>query len=116
MSVTIKRSTIISMILCYTLIGFLFYDGCIKRVSYNDGTYCAKVNYSNPNTGKQSNYRLTVHIEDNKVTRLDFPNGGWLDDSHFTPPEFNRKGIAIIKDDRDYQYIVKDLKEGECNE
>ena len=53
---------------------------------YNDGNYCAEVEYYNLKTGTHSTYTLPVEVENNKLTVIHFPNGGWLDDSHFTPP------------------------------
>src|SRR4051794_22101571 len=59
---------------------------------YEDGSYCATVEYYNPNSGTESTYTLTVEVEDNEVTQINFPNGGWLDDSHFTPEELDDDG------------------------
>ena len=34
---------------------------------YLDGTYCAEINYYNPNTGTNSTYNLNVEVENNEV-------------------------------------------------
>ena len=81
---------------------------------YKDGTYCARVEYYNPSTTTRSQYNLTIEIEDNRVVMLEFPNGGWLDSDHFTPPELSYFGHATIVDHRNYQYTIKYLEEGKC--
>ncbi len=84
---------------------------------FNDGDYCSEVLVYNPHTGKKSHYNLTVTIFDNKLTKIYFPNGGWLDNSHFEPPKTNDNQIFEFTDDRDYEYtvaILNDIKE--CDE
>lgn len=88
----------------------------LPKKTYADGYYCAKVHYQNPNTEKESDYTLTVRIENNKVVELQFPKGGWLDESHYVAPEINSRGKAYIIDDRDYEYTVSNLNDGECDE
>ncbi|MDR2233603.1 MAG: DUF1016 N-terminal domain-containing protein [Tannerella sp.] len=82
--------------------------GCKK---YDNGNYCAQVEYYNPNTGTHSTYTLPVKVKDNKLTVIHFSNGGWLDDSHFTPPAI-KNGKASFVSDRKYRYEIKILKKG----
>ncbi|WP_142687404.1 hypothetical protein [Chitinophaga polysaccharea] len=51
-------------------------DDSEKTEEYPDDTYCAEVEFYNPDTGTRSGYTLTVEVEDNEVTRINFPNGG----------------------------------------
>ena len=51
---------------------------------YEDGTYCATVDYYNPNTGNSNSYVLNVEIENDELITIYWPNGGWLDESHFS--------------------------------
>ena len=102
------------MIITYSIVGWVFYRSCIKENKYEDGVYCAVINYYNPNTEKKSNYKLSVIVEDNKLIQINFKNGGWLDDSHFAPKELGRGGSVKIIDDRDYEYLVNVFKKGEC--
>jgi hypothetical protein len=44
---------------------------------------------------------------------IHFPNGGWLDDSHFDPPDIS-EGSASFTSDRGYEYDVQILREGDC--
>ena len=73
---------------------------------YPDGTYCAQVEYYNPNSGSSSTYTLSVEVEDNEITMIHWSNGGWLDNSHFTPEELDEDGTASFTSDRGYQYTV----------
>jgi hypothetical protein len=110
-----------------TLLNFLFVVGCgqntgspetsserePKDESYEDGTYCADVTYYNPYTQKQNEYTLNVDVEDGKLTKVYWSNGGWLDDSHFTPPEVSQSGDCSFTSDKGYQYTVS-INGSEC--
>jgi hypothetical protein len=67
---------------------------------FKDGTHAATVDYYNPQTGHIAKYELQVHVEDCKVIKLDFPNGGWLDESHIPATAINDNGDATLKDDK----------------
>ncbi|MBK7095064.1 MAG: hypothetical protein IPH57_08465 [Saprospiraceae bacterium] len=53
----------------------------LQAQSYN-GSYCADVRYYNPNTGKDSEYKSKIEVDNNILTRVDFPNG-WHDQDDF---------------------------------
>jgi hypothetical protein len=74
---------------------------------FEDGTYCAEVDYYNPNTGTRSDYTLEVEVENNEVVRISFGNGGWLDSEHITPQELDENGECTITSDRNYEYGIK---------
>lgn len=80
---------------------------------YEDGTYCAEIEYYNPRTGTRSTYTLEVEIEDNELTKIYWPNGGWLDDSHFYPPHIE-DGHAEFTSDRGVEYSVEITEENGC--
>lgn len=86
----------------------------ILEYSYVDGTYCAEIDYYYPKSGTRSTYTLEVEIEDNQLTKIYWPNGGWLDDSHFYPPEIE-DGYAEFTSDRGVEYSVEITEEGGCN-
>ena len=46
----------------------------LESQSYN-GVYCANVHYYNPNTGTDSEYVLTLEVENNQLLKVNFPNG-----------------------------------------
>ncbi|MBM3161649.1 MAG: hypothetical protein FJZ66_09980, partial [Bacteroidetes bacterium] len=71
---------------------------------FEDGTYCAEVDYYNPNTGKSSEYTLEVDVESNEVTTIYWGNGGWLDEDHFTPELLDEQGECSFSSDRGYEY------------
>jgi hypothetical protein len=82
---------------------------------YTDGTYCATIDYYYFKTGTNSTYTLEVEIENNELTVIHWPNGGWLDDSHFSPPDIS-DGEASFKSDRGMDYTVRIIgSEGDCN-
>jgi hypothetical protein len=74
--------------------------------TYDDGVYCAKVEYENPNTGTISTYNLNVEVEDNFLICIQFPNGGYLDTDHFEPAELDEDGICTFKSDEENEYAV----------
>lgn len=74
---------------------------------YEDGTYCAAVRYYNPNTGTNRTYTLNVEVESNELTKIYWTNGGWLDNSHFRPPEIDTEGACSFTSDKGYQYSIQ---------
>ncbi|CAC9976793.1 hypothetical protein [Flavobacterium panici] len=82
---------------------------------YSDGTYCAEIDYYYSETGTNSTYILLVEIENNELIEIHWPNGGWLDNSHFTPPDIS-SGEASFTSDRGVDYTVKIIgNDGDCN-
>ena len=82
---------------------------------FEDGTYCAEVDYYNPNTSTHSSYDLEVEVEGNEVVRLNFGNGGWLDTDYFDPEELDSDGKCTIVSDRNYEYSIQLVeKDGNC--
>ena len=71
----------------------------------SDGTYCAEVEYYNPNTGTRQTYELDVEVEGGYLVQIDWPNGGWLDETHFTSEDIT-SGECSFTSDRGYQYTV----------
>jgi hypothetical protein len=81
-------------------------DEQIEESGY-EGDYCADVNYYNPNTGNSSNYTLNVLVEDNQLVTIYWPNGGWMDDDHFSPEELDDNGYCSFTSDKGYDYEVQ---------
>jgi hypothetical protein len=81
--------------------------------AYEDGRYCADIEYYYPETGTQSSYTLEVEIEDDELVKIYFPNGGWLDNSHFDVPDIS-SGSADFETDRGAEYKVRISGEGGC--
>lgn len=71
---------------------------------YN-GTYCAEVEYYNPNTGTRSTYELDVEVEDGYLVQINWPNGGWLDETHFSSEDIS-SGECYFYSDKGYRYTV----------
>ncbi len=86
-----------------------------EKDGYEDGTYCAEIDYYYSETGTSSTYTLEVDIENNELTVIHWPNGGWLDDSHFSPPDIS-DGQASFTSGRGVDYTVSIIgKEGDCS-
>ena len=75
--------------------------------AYPDGTYAADVEYYNPDTGTRNTYTLNVEVESNQVTLIHWPNGGWLDNSHFSPEELDSSGYCSFTSDQGYEYSIQ---------
>lgn len=72
---------------------------------FSDGTYCAEVEYYNPKTGTRKIYDLDVEVEDGYLIQIDWPNGGWLDETHFSNEDIS-SGECSFKSDRGYVYTI----------
>jgi len=82
---------------------------------YN-GVYCAFVTYYNPKTKFDNAYALNVEIENNFLKRIIFPQGGWLDETHFTPQEFkDQYGVYFTTFDGKSYTIKLDFNQ-QCSE
>ena len=75
--------------------------------SIEDGTYSATVDYYNPDTGYSNTYTLDVEVEDNLIVQIDFPNDGYLDDTHIEPQELNKDGHCSIEDDEGRTFDIQ---------
>jgi hypothetical protein len=73
---------------------------------YEDGTYCAEIEYYNPNTGTSNSYTLSVEVESNELTTIYWGNGGWLDEDHFSSEELDSDGSCSFTSDKGYEYTV----------
>ena len=88
-----------------------FTDG---NETYPDGTYCAEVEYYNTNTGTRNTYTLNVEVENNQLTVIHWPNGGWLDNSHFSSQELNSDGSCSFSTYEGNQYDIH-ITGSECS-
>jgi hypothetical protein len=81
--------------------------------TYPDGLYCAEIEYYYPVTNTQATYTLEVEIENDYLVKIDFPDGGWLDESHFDAEDIS-SGIVDFTSDRGAEYTVEITGEGGC--
>lgn len=81
------------------------YEGSIDE-GYPDGIYDAIIHVYNPNTKHNATYTLEVEVENEYLIKIYWNNGGWLDDSHFSPVDIS-EGSASFTDDRGYRYSVE---------
>lgn len=88
------------------------YDYAYEKIEFQDldhfpdGRYCAEIEYYYPKTGTRSDYRLIVEVMDETVYRIEWPSGGWLDDSHYSSPDIS-SGSASFESDRGVEYEVE---------
>ena len=72
---------------------------------YPADTYCAEVEYHNPNTGTSSSYTLTIEVESNEIVKINFPRG-WMGSDLFSGAELEEDGTANFKSDKGYDYNI----------
>lgn len=83
--------------------------------TYSNGSYCAQVDYYYSETGTSSTYTLEVDVEDGELVKIHWPNGGWLDNSHFSTPDIS-DGTARFTSYEGVDYTVRILgKDGDCS-
>jgi ribosomal protein L37E len=82
--------------------------------AYPDGTYCADIEYYNPDTGTRSTYTLNVEVESHEVKVIQWSNGGWLDSSHFNPEELDSSGSCSFSTFDGNQYDIQ-ITGAECS-
>ncbi len=78
-----------------------------EKSAFEDGVYTATVDYYNPGTGYSATYTLNVEVEDNQVTIIYFPNGGYLDSSHIWPGELDEDGYVSIDAENGKAYNIQ---------
>ena len=74
--------------------------------NFENGTHAATVEYYNPKTQHKAKYELKVNVKDCKVIRINFPNGGWLDEDHIPQTQIDRTNEAMLTDDKGRQWKV----------
>ena len=81
-----------------------------KLEPYPDNSYCAEVEYYNPNTGTTSAYTLTVDVENSELVRINFPQG-WLDSSDFDTVALDEDGVCEVETFDGQQYKINIIGE-----
>jgi hypothetical protein len=80
---------------------------------YSDGIWCADVEYYNPNTRTNNTYELDVVVENSELIKIEWTNGGWLDESHFSAEDIS-DGNCSFTSDRGYEYTITLKSKGGC--
>lgn len=82
---------------------------------YPDGAYCADVTYYNRDTDKSFVYTLNVEVENGKLTKINWGNGGWMDETQFTPTLVDSEGFCMVyaNGSLPYQYSIS-ITGAEC--
>lgn len=92
---------------CDESVGYEEEEYYSEDYGYQDGTYCAEIEYYYSKTGTRSTYTLEVEIEDNELTKIYWPNGGWLDEDHFYPESLDESGFCSFTSDKGYEYEIQ---------
>lgn len=97
---------------------FLIILGCTEKKNrdlnedadadlYPDGAYCADVTYYNRDTDKTIEYKLNVEIENGKLTKIHWANGGWTEEPLIIPVLVDSKGFCVVQSKGgSYQYSI----------
>ena len=94
--------------LAFSLFAFIF--SCNPNIDSS----CAEVQVYNPSSGSNKTYTLKVDVENDELVKIYWPNGGWLDEDHFDPPNISG-GEASFVDDRDKEYQVRLINNSNCD-
>jgi len=100
-----KLAKILVLILLTSTVYKCTFDDIISTTY--DGLYCAIITYQNSRTGTSSEYELKIEVENNELSKILWPNGGWLDQDHFHPVEFDKDGYCEFVSDKDYEYTIQ---------
>jgi hypothetical protein len=73
---------------------------------FDDGSYSATVDYNNSETGYSATYTLDVDVEDCRVVQINFPNDGYLDESHITIADIDEDGNASVEGEDGKTYEI----------
>jgi len=74
---------------------------------FPDGTYSATVDYHNEETDYSATYTLEVEVEDNEVTIIYFPNGGYLDGDTIWSDKLDSDGYVFVSGEEGKSYFVQ---------
>ena len=88
-------------------------DELRSAVNY-DGEFCADIKYFNPKTGTESEYTLLVLVEEDLLTEIKWPNGGWLDATYFDPVDIS-SGLASFTTFDGKKYVITLLNDQQCD-
>lgn len=81
-----------------------------SKQEFPDGEYLAEVKYKNTCTGFKSFYELVVNLRGDSLKRLNFENGGYLNENHIFPQKMQKDKYIDVKDiDNCKVYSVKIL-------
>jgi hypothetical protein len=74
--------------------------------NFQNGEYCADIEYFNPKTRKNSTYVLIVDVENEQISDIQWRMGGVLDHDLFNGGELDDNGHTSFQDDRGREYRI----------
>jgi len=79
-----------------------------SRQTFQDGSYYADVEYKNNCTKFKNFYKLEVDIQGDSLKRINFENGGHLNESHIISQIVPDNGKVLIKNrDGCSEYLIQ---------
>lgn len=82
-------------------------DEYLSGCKFEDGTYSATVNYSNPETGYSATYTLNIEVQDCQIVQINFPNDGYLDEDHISATDLDDDGSATVDGEDGKTYEIQ---------
>jgi hypothetical protein len=90
-------------------------NGSGQQHVFDDGTWCAVVEYYNPNSGANMMNRLNVEVKNGELTLIHWRNDVRLNHSLFDPELVDKDGTVCLESDKGYAYMVTLESKGGCN-
>jgi hypothetical protein len=77
---------------------------------------CAFIHIYNEETETETMSDLYVDVQSNKIIKIYWDNGGWLDETHFNPDDaiLDSDGYTSFNDDRGRDFGVTLQKKSNC--
>jgi hypothetical protein len=102
----------------YWIMGIIILLGYTSLIIYKDTkitSYCARVKYYNPNTGTRSKYYEKIEVQNEKLVKIYFGKGKYLDKHHFASDNTIHYNQVIVKSEEGCIYDVKILSDLDCS-
>lgn len=74
---------------------------------FDDGTYNATVVYNNSKTGYSATYTLDIEVIGCQIVKINFPNGGYLDEDYITYADIDENGNATVDGEGGKTYEIQ---------
>jgi len=75
--------------------------------TYKDGSYMATIDFFDPSTSYRSTYTLKIGVQHGWVTKIAFPNDGYMSNDNITPAELDVDGGCNVYGEHGKVYTVQ---------
>lgn len=73
---------------------------------YENGTYCATIEYFNPDTEANSTCNLSVEVQNNELVHINSCDCNWADKSQFVATKLDETGSAIFTGNKSSEFTI----------